>query len=115
MVGQRLELGSFRVARQDERERHQPEGFPYLPRIQNLFNANQYGENFDISSLPGYSPVAVTGHCTSGLPIFNRTAGSNNTPSVSQDCSDYVVLRMNDITTLSRTSSTRTSRARSST
>ena len=75
---------------------YQPEGFPFLPRLQNLFNATQYGENFDISSLPGFSPVAVTGHCTSGLPIFNPTAASNNTPSVSQDCSDYVVLRMND-------------------
>ena len=46
---------------------YQPEGFPYLPRVQNLFSATNYGVNFDISSLPGYSPVAVTGHCTSGL------------------------------------------------
>jgi len=80
----------------------QPEGFPFKPRIQNLFNATQYGKNFDISSLPGYSPVAVTGHCTSGLPIFNADGTVNNTPTVSQDCADYVVLRMNDITTLAQ-------------
>lgn len=79
---------------------YQPEGFPYLPRVQNLFNATQYGVNFDISSLPGYSPVAVTGHCTSGLPIFNTDGSVNNTPSVSKDCSDYVVLRMNSVTTI---------------
>ena len=79
---------------------YQPEGFPFLPRVQNLFNANEYGVNFDISSLPGYSPVAVTGHCTSGLPIFNADGTVNNTPSVSKDCSDYVVLRMNSVTTV---------------
>lgn len=79
---------------------YQPEGFPFLPRIQNLFSANEYGKNFDISSLPGYSPVAVTGHCTSGLPIFNPDGSVNNTPSVSKDCSDYVVLRMNSVTSL---------------
>jgi outer membrane receptor protein involved in Fe transport len=80
----------------------QPEGFPYLPRIQNLFNADQYGENFDISSLPGFFPLAVTGHCTSGLPIFNPDGSVDDTPSVSKDCSDYAVLRMNNITTLTQ-------------
>jgi outer membrane receptor protein involved in Fe transport len=79
---------------------YQPEGFPYLPRMQNLFNANQYGTNFDNSSLPGFVPVAVTGHCTTGLPIFNPNGSVNNTPSTSQDCSDYAVLRMNSVTTL---------------
>src|SRR5690606_20904313 len=49
----------------------QPEGFPFQPRLQNLFNADMYGRDFDISSLPGFFPLAVTGHCTSGLPIFN--------------------------------------------
>jgi iron complex outermembrane recepter protein len=78
----------------------QPEGFPFLPRMQNLFNANQYGEDFDISSLPGYFPLAVTGHCTTGLPIFNHDGSVDDTPSVSQDCSDYAVLRMNDSTQL---------------
>jgi len=80
----------------------QPEGFPHLGRLQNLFNANMYGRDFDISSLPGYVPLAVTGHCTSGLPIFNEDGSVNNTPSVSQDCADYVVLRMNSLTTLTQ-------------
>jgi outer membrane receptor protein involved in Fe transport len=75
----------------------QPEGFPSLDRLQNLFNANQYGENFDVTGLPGAVPIAVTGHCTSGLPIFNADGSVDDTPSVSQDCADYVVLRMNDI------------------
>ena len=80
----------------------QPEGFPFQPRMQNLFNADMYGQNFDISSLPGFFPLAVTGHCTSGLPIFNADGTVNNTPSVSQDCADYMVLRMNNITTLTQ-------------
>jgi outer membrane receptor protein involved in Fe transport len=78
----------------------QPEGFPFQPRMQNLFNADLYGRNFDISSLPGYFPLAVTGHCTSGLPIFNASGTVDNTPSVSQDCADYMVLRMNNVTSL---------------
>jgi iron complex outermembrane receptor protein len=81
---------------------HQPEGFPYLPRVQNLFNADQYGENFDVSSLPGFVPLAVTGHCTSGLPIFNADGSVDNTPSVSQDCADWVVLRMDSVTSLTQ-------------
>src|SRR5688572_729062 len=80
----------------------QPEGFPFQPRMQNLFNADLYGQNFDISSLPGFFPLAVTGHCTSGLPIFNANGSVNNTASVSQDCADYMVLRMNNITTLTQ-------------
>ncbi len=80
----------------------QPEGFPFQPRLQNLFNADLYGQNFDISSLPGFFPLAVTGHCTSGLPIFNANGTVNNTTSVSQDCADYIVLRMNNVTTLTQ-------------
>jgi iron complex outermembrane receptor protein len=79
---------------------YQPKGFVSLPRLQNLFNANQYGANFDVSQLPRFVPVAVTGHCTSGLPIFNTNGSVNNTPSVSEDCSDYVTLRMNSVTNL---------------
>jgi iron complex outermembrane recepter protein len=78
----------------------QPEGFPFLPRLQNLFNANQYGEGFDVLSLPGAVPLAVTGHCTSGIPLFNPNGSVDNTSSVSQDCADYTVLRMNDISRL---------------
>jgi iron complex outermembrane receptor protein len=80
----------------------QPEGFPYFPRIQNLFQADEYGKNFDISSLPGYFPLGVVGHCTSGLPIFTPTGAVDDTPSVSKDCADYMLLRMNDVTTLTQ-------------
>jgi iron complex outermembrane receptor protein len=75
----------------------QPEGFPFLPRLQHLFNANEYGKDFDVLSLPGAVPLAVTGHCTSGLPIFNADGSVNDTPSVSKDCADYTVLRTNNI------------------
>ena len=79
----------------------QPEGFPNFQRIQNLFQADQYGKGFDIKNI---SPVTlgVTGHCTSGLPIFTPTGAVDNTPSVSQDCADYMLLRMNNITTLTQ-------------
>ena len=79
----------------------QPEGFPNFQRIQNLFQADNYGKGFDISQI---SPVTlgVTGHCTSGLPIFTPTGAVDNTPSVSQDCADYMLLRMNDVTTLTQ-------------
>lgn len=78
----------------------QPEGFPHLARLQNLFNADRYGQGFDVLNLPGAVPLAVTGTCTSGLPLFNEDGSVDDTPSVSQDCADYVVLRMNSITTL---------------
>jgi outer membrane receptor protein involved in Fe transport len=81
---------------------HQPEGFPYLPRVQNLFNADQYGEGFDNLNLPGAVPIAITGTCTSGLPIFNADGSVDNTPSISKDCADYIVLRMNSVTTLTQ-------------
>ena len=80
----------------------QPEGFPYIPRIQNLFSADLYGQDFDISSLPGYFPLAVTGHCTSGLPIFKADGSVDPRQSISQDCADYILLRMNNITTLTQ-------------
>jgi len=79
---------------------YQPEGFAYLPRLQNLFSANQYGADFDVTHLPGPPGAYASGHCTSGLPIFNADGSVNNAPVVSQDCSDYVVLRMNTVTTL---------------
>jgi iron complex outermembrane recepter protein len=80
----------------------QPEGFPSLPRLQNLFNADLYGRGFNISSLPGFFPLAVVGNCTSGLPIFNADGSVNNTPSVTADCADYAVLRLNNISTLTQ-------------
>jgi len=75
----------------------QPEGFPSLTRLQELFNANMYGQNW---SNP--QTLAVTGHCTSGLPIFNADGSVNNTPSISKDCADWFLLRMNTLTQITQ-------------
>jgi outer membrane receptor protein involved in Fe transport len=76
---------------------YQPDGFASLPRLQDLLTANEYGTGFNLNRLPG---TGVSGTCTSGLPIFNPDGSVNNTPSVSQDCSAYVLLQMNSVTTL---------------
>ncbi|MEJ0038027.1 MAG: TonB-dependent receptor [Gammaproteobacteria bacterium] len=75
----------------------QPEGFPQLNRLQTLFNANMYGQNW-----ANPATLAVTGHCTSGLPIFNADGTVNNTPSVSKDCADWFLLRMNTVTQITQ-------------
>jgi iron complex outermembrane recepter protein len=71
----------------------QPEGFPSLSKMQTLLNANMYGQNW---SNP--DTLAVTGHCTSGLPVFNADGSVNLSPSVSKDCADWFLLRMNTLT-----------------
>jgi iron complex outermembrane receptor protein len=73
----------------------QPEGFTFLPRAQQILEADQYGKGF-------VNPfgVAVTGSCESGIPVFNEDGSFNDSSYVSQDCSDYMTLRMNSITTL---------------
>jgi outer membrane receptor protein involved in Fe transport len=73
----------------------QPEGFVFLPRSQELFSADMYGRGFTASY-----PIAVTGRCETGLPIFNEDGSVNDTPSISRDCSDYITLRMNNLTSL---------------
>ncbi len=73
----------------------QLEGFTYLPRAQEVFESNQYGRGFS-----GSYPIAVTGNCTSGIPVFNEDGSFNTSRTVSQDCADYLTLRMNSITTL---------------
>jgi outer membrane receptor protein involved in Fe transport len=79
----------------------QPEGFPSFERIQNLFQADQYGVGFDVSQISAVT-LGVTGHCTSGLPIFTPTGAVDNRPSVTKDCADWMLLRMNDITSLTQ-------------
>ncbi len=73
----------------------QPDGFAYLPRSQEIFQADQYGKGFKNSY-----PVSVTGSCESGLPVFNEDGSFNNSFYASRDCADYMILRMNSITTL---------------
>src|SRR5690606_25741940 len=76
---------------------HLPESFLSHPKVQQLFEQDHYGRGWINPAI-----IAAAGHCTSGLPIFNEDGSVNNTPSVSQDCADYVVLRMNSLTTLTQ-------------
>ncbi len=75
----------------------QPNGYPNLTRIQELFNYNLYGQGFSNSY-----PIAVTGHCTSGLPIFSPTGGFVSNPTISTDCANWILMRMNTITQLTQ-------------
>jgi outer membrane receptor protein involved in Fe transport len=75
----------------------QPEGFPSLSKLQTLFSANMYGQNW---SNP--QTLAVTGHCTTGLPVFNADGTRNNALSISKDCEDWLLLRMNTITQITQ-------------
>ncbi|HEY6457458.1 MAG TPA: TonB-dependent receptor [Steroidobacteraceae bacterium] len=70
-------------------------GFPNLTRLQELFNANLYGQNYAI----GTTPIAVGGTCASGLPIFN-TNGSvpSSLAGVSAGCGNYADPALNNIT-----------------
>jgi outer membrane receptor protein involved in Fe transport len=73
----------------------QLEGFTHLKRSQELYAANQYGKNFK----GGYA-ISVIATCQSGIPVFNADGSVNTSSYVSQDCADYMTLRMNHITTL---------------
>ena len=75
----------------------QPNGYPSLSQIQALFNSNMYGQGFTNSF-----PIAVGGGCTSGLPIFNANGSVNNSPTISANCTDWILLRMNTITQLTQ-------------
>jgi outer membrane receptor protein involved in Fe transport len=74
---------------------HLPESFLSHPRVQQLFAQDQYGEGWINPAI-----IAAAGRCTSGFPIFNADGSVDDTPSVTQDCSDYVTLRMNNISTI---------------
>ncbi|MDQ2639223.1 MAG: TonB-dependent receptor [Pseudomonadota bacterium] len=74
---------------------HLPESFLSESSVAVLFQADQYGAGWQ-----NPEALTVTGRCTSGLPIFNPDGSVNNTPSVSQDCSDWVTLRMNNTTSI---------------
>ena len=73
----------------------QLEGFTNLPRSQAIYESNQYGKGFSA----GYV-ISVIHSCESGIPVFNEDGSVNTSSSVSQDCADYMTLRMNHITTL---------------
>jgi iron complex outermembrane receptor protein len=74
-----------------------PAGFIHHERTETLFRADQYGVGWK-------NPVtqAVTGACTTGLPIFNPDGSVNNSTTISQDCDDWIHLRMNNVTELTQ-------------
>jgi iron complex outermembrane recepter protein len=69
-------------------------GFPNLPRLQNLFNASYYGKNYNIGSYP----IGVGGSCTSGLPLFNANGSLALGALASADCGNYADPPLNNIT-----------------
>ena len=73
----------------------QLEGFAYLPRSQEIYQADQYGKGFSA----GYG-LSVIHSCESGIPVFNEDGSVNTSSSTSQDCADYMILRMNHVTAL---------------
>jgi iron complex outermembrane receptor protein len=73
----------------------QLEGFTHMPRSQDVYEADQYGKGFSA----GYV-VSVIHSCTSGIPVFNEDGSVNTSSTVTQDCADYMTLRMNHVTEL---------------
>ncbi len=73
----------------------QLQGFLSLRNSRQVIEADQYGKGWENPEM-----LSVAGSCTSGVPIFNEDGSVNDTPYVSQDCEDYMTLRMNSITSL---------------
>ncbi|HTV80809.1 MAG TPA: TonB-dependent receptor [Steroidobacteraceae bacterium] len=72
-------------------------GFPTLNRLQTLYSANLYGQNWTNTAYP----ISVGGSCTSGLPIFTATGGvypANATASA--NCNQYADPALNNVTTI---------------
>jgi outer membrane receptor protein involved in Fe transport len=74
-----------------------PESFLSWPKVKTLFAADQYGLGWK-----NPATLTVAGSCASGLPIFGADGSVNNATSVSQDCSDYATLRMNNVAGLTQ-------------
>lgn len=71
---------------------HLPESFLSHRNVEQLMQAPYYGRGWTNPQV-----VGVAGACTSGLPIFNDDGSVNLTTSVSDDCANYVTLRMNNL------------------
>jgi len=81
-------------------DEQQPNGYANWGRTQELFNSNLYGQGFTNTY-----PLAVSGSCTTGLPIFTPTGGvpANVTPSsISADCANWILMRMNTVSQLTQ-------------
>ena len=70
-------------------------GFPTLSRLQTLFSANMYGQDWTNTQYP----ISVGGNCTSGLPIFTASGGIAS-GSASTNCNAYADPAFNNVTTL---------------
>lgn len=74
----------------------QLEGFTNYNRSQEIYAGDQYGKDW----AGGYF-ISTIANCTSGIPVFDENGNVINTAiQVSQDCADYMTLRMNHVTTL---------------
>lgn len=81
-------------------DEQQPNGYANWTRTQELFDANLYGQGFTNSY-----PLAVTGSCTTGLPIFTSTGGvpTNVSPSsISSNCANWMLMQMNTVSQLTQ-------------
>lgn len=74
---------------------HLPESFLNHRQVQQLMSAPYYGRDWRNPQV-----VGVAGACTSGLPIFTDDGEVDLTQTVSDDCANYVTLRMNNVSTL---------------
>ncbi len=73
----------------------QLEGFTHHSRSQKIYESDHYGKGFS----DGYF-ISTIATCESGIPVFNADGSVNTSNFVSQDCADFMTLRMNTITTL---------------
>jgi len=71
-------------------------GFPTFSRLQSLFSANLYGQNWTNTQYP----ISVGGGCTSGLPLFTATGAVNTATSASANCNAYADPALNNVTTI---------------
>jgi iron complex outermembrane receptor protein len=71
-------------------------GFPNFSRLQTLFSANMYGQNWTNSQYP----ISVGGSCTSGLPLFTATGAVNTATTASANCNAYADPALNNVTTI---------------
>jgi iron complex outermembrane receptor protein len=71
-------------------------GFPNFSRLQTLFSANLYGQNWTNTQYP----ISVGGSCTSGLPIFTASGAVNTATTASANCNAYADPALNNVTTL---------------
>jgi iron complex outermembrane recepter protein len=71
-------------------------GFPTFSRLQTLFSANMYGQNWTNTQYP----ISVGGGCSSGLPIFTATGAVNTATTASANCNAYADPALNNVFTI---------------